>query len=212
MSPKTSVSPIIFIASVLCFLFPFVTVSCGGQRVATFSGAQLATGTTVEQPQMLGPPQKQRVDPEPFVALAALCALVGLGLSFAGVRVAIGTAISGAVGTVSLLLMKSRMDDQIVNQGHGMLQVNYETAYSLTLILFIAGAAWNTYLFSQRRQSVGAGGASIGSGVADVQDPPGVVPHGPIASKANTTIPCPGCGETLLPDPRFCTSCGRPVN
>jgi hypothetical protein len=157
MTSKSKVSPAIFIASILCFLFPFITVSCGGQRVASFSGVQLATGTTVEQPQMFGPPQKQKVDPDPTAAVAALCAILGLGLSFLRARAALGPAISGAVGAVSLLLLKSRLNDQIVKQGQGMLQVNYESGFSLALILLIAGAAWNVYLFSQRGTAAVAG-------------------------------------------------------
>src|ERR1039458_7680072 len=152
MTSKSKVSPAIFIATILCFLFPFITVSCGGQRVARFSGVQLATGTTVEQPQMFGPPQKQKVDPDPTAAVAALCAILGLGLSFLGTRIAIGPAIAGAAGALSLLVMKSRLDDQIVKEGHGMLQANHEIGYSLALLLLLAGAAWNAYLLWQRRR------------------------------------------------------------
>ena len=55
MAHKSKVSPALFVITTLCFLFPFVTVSCNGQKVATFSGVELATGTTVEQPQVFGP-------------------------------------------------------------------------------------------------------------------------------------------------------------
>src|SRR6266852_3589386 len=123
MGQKSKVSPIIFIASILCFLFPFIAVSCGGQRFASFSGIQLATGTTVDQPQMFGPSQKKKVAPDPFAAVAGLCAIVALGLSFVGsARTSIAPAISGATGAISLLLMKSRMDSEIVKQGQGILR------------------------------------------------------------------------------------------
>lgn len=161
MGARKQVSPLLFAASVLCFLFPFVTVSCGGQKVASFTGMQLAIGTTIEQPQAFGPPQKQKVAPEPFAALAGLCAVVGIGLGFAGVGASIVSAISGGVGAFSLLLMRSRMDDQILNQSRGALQTNYETGFSLALLLLIAGTAWNAFLFSRRKREANAASPPI---------------------------------------------------
>ncbi len=79
---KFKASPAIFLASILCFLLPFITVSCGGQKVGSFSGLQLATGTTVNQPQMFGPAQSEKVESEPMATIAILCAVAGLGLSF----------------------------------------------------------------------------------------------------------------------------------
>src|SRR6476620_9314495 len=86
MAHKSKVSPVLFVITTLCFLFPFVTVSCNGQKVVTFSGVELATGTTVEQPQVFGPPQKRHQGAQPLATVAALCALAGVGLSFLGLR------------------------------------------------------------------------------------------------------------------------------
>lgn len=47
------VSPAAFGFVVLCFLLPFVTLSCPGGSF-TFSGVQLATGTTIEEPGLFG--------------------------------------------------------------------------------------------------------------------------------------------------------------
>lgn len=38
----------------LCFLMPFVKITCGGQTVATMTGFDLAVGRKVEPPSMLG--------------------------------------------------------------------------------------------------------------------------------------------------------------
>ena len=197
MTSKLKVSPAIFIASILCFLLPFVTVSCGGQKVASFSGIQLATGTAVEQPQMFGPPQKQKVDPDPSAVVAALAAIAGLGLSFLGARTALGPAVSGGIGAISLLFMKSRLDDQIVKQGHGMLQVNYETGFSLTLLLLLAGAAWNAYLFSQREQIPAQANRTEGSRQVSLAD------------SGLTRASCPHCGQPWPTNAKFCTNCGK---
>lgn len=44
MAYKSKVSPALFIVTTLCFLFPFVTVSCNGQKVATFSRSGTSHG------------------------------------------------------------------------------------------------------------------------------------------------------------------------
>jgi len=153
MKLSSKVSPAIFIISILCFFFPFVTVSCGGHKIASATGVQLATGTTLEVPQAFGPSREQKVAQEPLSAVAGLCAVIGFGMSFAGARAAIVPAISGVVGALSLLIMKSRIDGGIVKHGQGVLQANYEIGFFLALLLMIAGAVWNCYLFSQRAKA-----------------------------------------------------------
>jgi hypothetical protein len=110
---------------------------------------QLATGTTLEVPQAFGPSREQKVAQEPFCAVAGLCVVIAFGVSFAGARAAIVPAISGVLGASSLLIMKSRIDGGIVKHGQGVLRANYEIGFFLALLLMIAGAVWNGYLFSQ---------------------------------------------------------------
>ena len=69
---KSLASALIFAGSLLCFFFPFVAISCGGVEAFTLTGQQLATGTSISQPQPFGPPQKQHIDPDPFAAIAGL--------------------------------------------------------------------------------------------------------------------------------------------
>jgi len=206
MGSRSKVSIAIFIAASLCFLLPFITVSCGGQRIVTVSGVQLATGTNLDQPQMLGPAQKKSVDPEPLVSLAALCAIIGLVLSFGGsAKAALGPAISGGLGFLLLLLLRAKMDDQIARQSRDMLQVSYEAGYTLTLLLLIAGAALNGYIFfSQRAPSAMRGAASPASEPASAQ-----------VSVPATTRPataCPHCGAPIEEGSKFCSGCGNPLS
>jgi hypothetical protein len=150
MSNKAKVSPAIFAVSILCFFMPFVAVSCNGQRVATFTAAQLATGTTLEQPQMLGGPQKRKVNAEPLAAVAGLCAVLGLCFSFLpGTRSAVAPALCGFVGVVALLLLKSKLDADILKSGGGAFQLEYGAGFTLALLLFIAGAGWNMYALTR---------------------------------------------------------------
>ena len=156
-------------------------------EVATFSGVQLAFGTKVNQPQMFGQAQQKNVDAEPLATLAGLCALLGLGLGFIeSSRAALGPAVSGVVGALFLLLVKSNMDDKIVKQGQGMLQVSYEAGFTPALLLLIAGAALNGYVFfSQRARRAVASlpdactttGRSASPTVSAPPASPGVCPH-----------------------------------
>lgn len=204
MTWKSKVSPVIFLASILAFVLPFVTVSCGGQKVASLSGVQLATGTTVQQPQVFGPPQKQRVEPDPAAALAALCAILGLVLSFLSIKNAIAPAIAGAMGALSLLFMKVRLDDQVVKQGHGMLQVSYEGGFVLTLMLLIAGAAWNAYLLSQRRPAPPATQFATEKEIDIGRNPE-------VQSQSTAPAYCPHCGQPWTSGAKFCMQCGKPA-
>lgn len=197
---KFKASPAIFLASVLCFLLPFITVSCGGQKVGSFSGLQLATGTTVNQPQMFGPAQSEKVESEPMATIAILCAVAGLGLSFLR-RMPLAPAIAAAIGAMSLFLMKSRLDDKIVKQGQGVLQVDYNVGYSLAVLLLIAGAAWNAYLYIDGRKT----------GVPVLAGAPAVLhPLQSSAPAVQATVSCSSCGAMTKPG-KFCGSCGKPM-
>src|ERR1035437_3739979 len=57
----------------ICFAMPFVTVSCGGQKVMSVTGIQLITGTTT---QISG--QTQKLDPSPYVIGAFIFTVIGL--------------------------------------------------------------------------------------------------------------------------------------
>ncbi len=143
------VSSLIFAASLLCFFFPFVTLSCGGQKLMTLTGTQLATGTSLNQTQMLGKEKTDKIDPNPYATLAAVCAIAGIAFSFAKPKFAIASAISGGAGVASLLIMKSGMDNEVAQKGAGVIQLTYEMGFFLTLLLFVAGAAWNGYIYAQ---------------------------------------------------------------
>src|SRR6266704_2786807 len=93
-SGAKKLSPVIVGVALLGYLLPFATVSCQRQKVASFTGIQLVFGTTVQQPQMFGPPKEHRIDGEPLAILAFVCCLAALGLSFAKTR---NTEIATAV-------------------------------------------------------------------------------------------------------------------
>lgn len=152
-SRKSVGSLLIFVGTVLCFFLPLVTVSCGGMKAFTLTGQQLATGTTLTQSQPFGPPQTQKIDAEPFAALAGVCAILGVILSVVGRKLSTGSAVVAGIGVISLFIMRARLDAEIQKQGQGIASVNYESGFTLLVALFIAAAGWNLYLSLKGRQS-----------------------------------------------------------
>jgi len=205
---KSIASVLIFVGSVLCFFLPFVTVSCGGVTAFTLTGQQLATGTTLTQPQPFGPPQTQKVSPDPFAVAAGLCAIVGIVLSLIGRRLASGAAISGGVGAVSLLIMRSRLNDQLQNQSQGLAKATYETGFTLTLLLLIAGAAWSIYLFLQSRRIGEASLLAPATGQSGNDHSPAQSGSPPLPLESQGQI-CRHCAQPIRATARFCESCGR---
>ena len=200
MAHKSKVSPIIFALSTLCFLLPFVTVSCNGQKVASLTGVELATGTTVEQPQVFGPAQKKRVGAEPLATLAALCAIAGIGLSFLGSRLAIAPAVSGAAGALFLLLLQSKLNSDMSKEVQGAFRLDWEVGFVLVLLFFVAGAAWNSYQFFQSKKLVAAPGVS-----------PPAMANAAAAPGSGAASFCTSCGKAVAAGARFCGGCGKAV-
>lgn len=142
--------PPAFILALVCFFLPFVTFSCGGQKFATFSGVQLATGTTLQRPQAYGPSASQKVDPEPLAVLALLAALAGLGSSFVkGKKGAVGSTVLAGLGVILLLALKSKLDTEALSQGGGAIQVSYGAGFYFVTVFLLAAAGASAYALLQ---------------------------------------------------------------
>ena len=179
-------SPAPFGLVLLCFFLPFVHVSCSGERVTTFSGFQLVTGTEVSDadisksmgrsmgmgtglpPELRSSSERRKVGPELWAVAAFLTAIAGLAISFIKDRRGwIGGVIAGSVGAVMLLLLKLKIDNDVVREGRklgrefgkGLLEVQYATGYHLALLVFIGAAALHGYFLleakKQRRRGLG---------------------------------------------------------
>lgn len=122
--------------ALLCFLLPFVTVSCTGGQMS-LSGLQLMAGTEIEG---------QRVSGEPLAGLAFLATLVGLGASFLKSKEGmIGGAISGGAGALALLILQSKLTQDVLREGGGLAVVHYEAGYWLTVLTLGCGLVLNLY-------------------------------------------------------------------
>jgi hypothetical protein len=130
--------------SLLCFLLPFVSVSCNQQKVVRLTGYQLVFGATIELPQLFGPPKAQRFNGEPLAAVAFLCCLVALGLSFTKNRGGeITAAALSGLSFVVLLLLKTKLEDDVRQQSSGILQLDYEFGFWFLVLSNILAAALN---------------------------------------------------------------------
>jgi hypothetical protein len=134
-----------FLLTLFCFLLPFVTLSCPAGQF-TFSGIQLAKGTTIDEPQMFGGVKQREVKGEPLALAALLCALAGVGLGFIVNRTARFVAVGlGGVGAILLLLLRSKIEGDVLREGGGMFQVSYGVGFWLAFLGFIVAAALNVF-------------------------------------------------------------------
>jgi hypothetical protein len=153
----------------LCFLLPFVSLSCASEEMAedlemqgdqTLTGAQLVTGGVRREdfdPRNAIPPAESPVQSEfeipaePFAQIALVAALVGLALAF--VRVArrrlLGASIVGAVGALSLVLLA--MSPTL--RAMGLAAVSLLFGFWIALGLFLVAAGVHVF---QLRSASGA--------------------------------------------------------
>lgn len=142
----------LFAFILLCFLMPFVQVSCQGQKLMSFTGFQLALGTEIQEPQMFGTPKVRQISADILVLLSLMAVLVGLGSSFIkGKFGSLIPAICGAIGLLSMLIFKVRLDNEVLKQGGGLLNIEYLFGFISTCFLFLASAVLNGYFFHEEK-------------------------------------------------------------
>ncbi len=154
LNPAKKISPAIFGIILICFFLPFVTVSCQNQKVMTLTGVQLATGTTIEQPSFLERQKKEvKIPADPLTSVVLVSTCVGLATSFLksqqGVLI---PGVTGAVSSVLLLMSKAKIDNEVLKEGRGLLQVEYGMGFWMSFLLFLSVTALNAYLFFQGKK------------------------------------------------------------
>lgn len=197
-------SPAIFGIALICFLLPWVNVSCEGKKVTTLSGINLITGTTIEEPRKFRAPrgftyphadelrqyfeQGNKTNREVLAILAFLVAIGGLGMSFLKGRSGIlGPAIAGAVGTILLLILSAKLNNDILREGEGLLRLDYRIGFYLTLLLFLSAIGVNGY-------------SMLPSKISSLYLREG---------KQRTMKFCSQCGAKVSPGDTFCCECGH---
>jgi hypothetical protein len=138
-------SPVVFGIVLICFMLPWVNLSCEGHNAAPFSGIQLVTGTTVER-------QNQKVKSEPLAVAILVLIVLGFALSFLkDKKSSIIPSIIGAAAFALLLMLKSKIDTEASNQS---IQVQYAIGFWLVLVFVIGAIVLNGYLFFYSKKQV----------------------------------------------------------
>lgn len=126
-----------FLLVLICFVLPFVEVSCQGHKMISLTGYQAAFGTEVSEPVSFGSqPKMEKIEGMPSLVVVLVSSVVAAALCFVNNIVA---AISGGIGLVFLILAKSKIDGDAVNKGRGLLTVDYGFGFYATMVLLLVG-------------------------------------------------------------------------
>ena len=127
MKNKLKISPLLFVATALCFLLPFLTISSGGSKLGSFSGVRVATGISVNAPNASESSQQNKFAADPMAVFAVLSILIGFAMSFVATgRLAIYPAITGVIGTAAMVGARASFANQVAKQTGGALHVNMQ--------------------------------------------------------------------------------------
>lgn len=185
--PK-KISPALFGIALICFLLPFVNLTCQGSKVATLTGLQLVAGGKMEVPSMGGGKQYQKFKGEPMALTAFLCGLAGVGLSFLTGKKNNGiTTLAGVMGVIFLFILKSSIEDGALKNAGGMVQIDYAIGFYFVLMLYISAVAVNAYSFLSAK--------------------PESSPLLEIRNDSEYKY-CPQCGTRNMQHSKFCGQCG----
>ncbi len=160
---------------IICFFFPFMDISCGGQKFISLSGVQLITGTTIKEPDILNDqmnadnqqffkgnnihipgndiPKVHNIPPEPLAIVTFSFIALGLILSFNKKnRHALFPAICSSASLITLLLLKNKIDNDVLREGSGAFMITYATGFWTILVLLIITISMNFYIFSVKEE------------------------------------------------------------
>lgn len=159
-------SPAIFGLIILCFFFPFVNLSCSGQTVISLTGFQLITGAEYSEKNMLGQDmfgemnnaevkEEKEIEAQPLALFAFLTAFAGLAVSFIRKKItALLSLVISVLGAVFLILLKINIDGDAQINGQGVIELEYQAGYWLTLLLFIIAAIIYWFMFNEKKKLV----------------------------------------------------------
>jgi hypothetical protein len=110
-----------FILAVICFVLPFVEVSCQGQKVSSFTGIELAFGKQVEhQNPFSGQIQTKKLDGNANMLAALICIVAATALALiSGALGKILPAIAAAAALIDLIAAKVNIDSQVAKESQG---------------------------------------------------------------------------------------------
>jgi hypothetical protein len=136
-----------FVLAVLCFLMPFVEISCKDEKgkvvmQQSFTGLKLAFGGTTKQTNpMTNQVEDQEVKQQSQLLIALLCAAAGAASAFmAGKNGKLFPAIAGIAGLIFLLLGKGEMSGNLPPDAKDTLGINMQIGFWLACVCCVVGA------------------------------------------------------------------------
>jgi hypothetical protein len=196
---KRIINPILFLIIIICFFLPFFNLTCQQQKIASVTGFDLISGTTISTnsinkemkglsiPEINKGIKTEEVSPEPLALIAFLLAVIGMILSFFGNISEIGASIAGLLGILVLIFLSSFISDDILGKvQYQPLAVECATGFYLALIFFITALIYNAYLFYLRYKSIPANMPTLDERM----------------------IICPTCGTVNDQVSLYCNKCG----
>lgn len=209
-----------YLLALICFLLPFVEVSCNGQKVVSLTGLQLLAGPQVGGSEGMFAQPQQRVKPETSVVIAFVAGIAGLVLSVLKQRrTDIIAGVCGIVAGGSLLALQQSILSGAPPQALGLIQISYQPAYLISVLLFFVGAALMFYVAFANSVAASASPPAL----APYQSPsppvlPANIPHASPSHPQTVIMPptlpaptlrfCTHCGQQLAADSHFCGKCG----
>lgn len=136
-----------FILAILCFLMPFVEVSCKDENgkvieQQSFSGMKLAFGGTAQQKNpMTGQMEEQPVKQQTDFLIALICAAAGVGTAFmAGQNGKLFPAVAGVAGIIFMVVGRSDLTGGMPAEAREALGISMQIGFILVCILLGVGA------------------------------------------------------------------------
>lgn len=128
-----------FIVGILCFLLPFIQVSCAGQKIVSITGIQLVTGTQFN-PQIAN--KVEVIESEPLAIAAIIAFVLGAFFSLSHQRIkSILSALAAGAALLSMILLKIRLDGKMVSTHNQAISVSYDIGFWLVCLAALAGLA-----------------------------------------------------------------------
>lgn len=204
-----------YVLALICFALPFVQVSCAGQKIATLSGFDLVTGTTITVTENTPP---SRTPPSTPAVLALLLVIAGIVLGLIARRgTVIAAAICGVVGAASLMTLASSEMANAPPSANGLLTIDYQFGFYLAvLLMFGSGVLLLVFEFLGGKRVVAApvGMPAVAPAPPPAPSPPvlAAAPPAPPEATAEHDRFCAVCGQAIPPGSHFCAACGHPVH
>jgi hypothetical protein len=126
----------LFVITIIFFFLPWISISCQGTTIVDMSGFDMVFGKDISS-SIFGSSSIDRVYSEPLTTDILCVAILGIIASIVKwKRAFILRVILGIAGVALLIVLKFKINNQVAEEGRGMIQIKYLAGYWLTLVIF----------------------------------------------------------------------------